>query len=194
MPAKRLTPRPKCSVPGCREEQRQRGWCTAHYMRWWRRGDPESMGNRGWRLGRHIVRPLTDIIRVTASGCWEWLLTGPKRGYGRVVHRRRVIGAHRAMFAAFYGPIPQGLSVLHHCDNPPCVRPDHLWLGTAKDNQADAVAKRRHSGFARARITEQQVLEIRASALPTKTLADAYRCSTRHIRDLVTGKKRPCAG
>jgi hypothetical protein len=76
------------------------------------------------------------------DGCWEW--TGARsKGYGQVRLNGRRVGAHVASFELNVGPVG-GLDVLHRCDNPPCVRPDHLFLGTAKDNVADMMAKGRN--------------------------------------------------
>ena len=85
--------------------------------------------------------------KVDRSGeCWIW--TGDKmpRGYGRVRRRDRTyVGAHRVAWEIVKGPIPAGLHVCHRCDNPPCVRPDHLFVGTASDNARDRDAKGRNS-------------------------------------------------
>lgn len=75
--------------------------------------------------------------------------------------------AHRVAWDLTYGPIPDGMLVLHRCDNPSCVRPDHLFLGTQTDNMLDRKAKgrgnhRRGSRHGRAKLTEAQVLEIRS--------------------------------
>jgi hypothetical protein len=77
------------------------------------------------------------------NGCWEW--TGPRagKGYGRV-HVGRTWAAHRYAWFLTNGPIPEGLFVCHHCDNPPCCNPAHLFVGTATDNVRDCVRKGRH--------------------------------------------------
>jgi hypothetical protein len=78
-----------------------------------------------------------------AEGCWIW--KGPKsvNGYGSFQYRRTSNSAHRIAFEFLKGPIPEGLQVLHRCDNPPCVNPEHLFLGTNLDNVKDKVQKGR---------------------------------------------------
>lgn len=71
--------------------------------------------------------------------CEEWDGQRDKNGYGKLGHKL----AHRMAWEAAYGPIPVGTSVLHHCDNPPCTRADHLFLGTQRDNVLDMHAKGR---------------------------------------------------
>jgi hypothetical protein len=79
------------------------------------------------------------------DGCWEWQGSRVSNGYGHI----NGIGngyAHRAAWELTYGPIPDGLQVLHRCDNPPCVRLDHLFIGTTLDNMRDRDAKGRGRG------------------------------------------------
>ncbi len=102
------------------------------------------------------------------AGCWLWLAGKTKQGYGRFKYNGydRVM-AHRFSWEIHNGTIPDGLFVLHKCDNPPCVRPDHLFLGTKRDNIDDAISKGRWGGpvpgsaHPFARLTEDAVLEIR---------------------------------
>ena len=79
----------------------------------------------------------------TATGCWIWSGFGLKAGYGRAWMNGRSILAHRVAYGLWVGPIPKGLFVLHRCDNPPCINPDHLWLGTLGDNNRDRDQKGR---------------------------------------------------
>lgn len=74
------------------------------------------------------------------NDCWEWTGHRDRQGYGRAM---KSFLAHRGSFELAHGPIPEGLCVLHRCDNPPCVNPAHLLLGTKRDNAQDAIAKGR---------------------------------------------------
>jgi len=111
---------------------------------------------------------------AAGSACLEW--TGARvKGYGVIGGRTRGkwVYSHRLSWELHYGEIPKGLSVCHRCDNPGCVRPEHLFLGTHKDNADDRERKGRgkHVGLAgernpNAKLTQAQVNEIRATARP----------------------------
>lgn len=140
--------------------------------------------------------------RVDKSGdCWLWT-RARSHGYGKVwsPDERRVVSAHRVAWELTNGAIPDGLCVLHRCDNPPCVRPDHLFLGTIKDNNDDKLNKGRLvSGFAvvgyrgekhwKARLTRQQAEEIRArSTEPRAALAAEFGVSVATIKAIRGGR------
>jgi hypothetical protein len=99
------------------------------------------------------------------AGCWEWAANRLKAGYGTfAVSRCNMHLAHRVAWELTSGPIPEGLRVLHHCDNPCCVRPDHLFLGTAKDNTRDMLQKGREARGERhgvSKLTAGKVREAR---------------------------------
>ncbi len=80
------------------------------------------------------------------DSCWNWTeCITPDRGYGQFSFGGRLQPAHRVSWKFAHGAIPMGMSVLHHCDNRKCVRPDHLFLGTAMDNTHDMLAKGREA-------------------------------------------------
>jgi hypothetical protein len=104
---------------------------------------------------------LLDAIRVEPSGCWMWT-KATVYGYGQLYYEGRPQRAHRVSWRVFRGPIPDGLYVLHHCDRPGCLNPDHLFLGTANDNHTDMTRKGRArvasgSSSGRAKLTEPRV-------------------------------------
>ena len=116
---------------------------------------------------------------VTARGCWEFLGSRRQDGYGRVKIAGRTIRAHRLAHEAWVGPIPEGAVVMHSCDNPPCINPEHLSVGTVADNDHDRDRKGRgnnargeHHG--RARLDWGKVREIRLLA-GTKSLSELSR-------------------
>ena len=96
-----------------------------------------------WR-NRFKNMPLGSF-KKSANGCWLWLGGKDGRGYGVAWNGKHWEKAHRLYYKIFRGPIPVGLSICHHCDNPPCINPAHLFVGTQKDNVRDAISKNRFS-------------------------------------------------
>jgi hypothetical protein len=131
--------------------------------------------------------------KVDKSGeCWTW--TGAKLGaYGGFHMNGKVIGSHRVAYTLAHGEIPDGYHVLHRCDNPVCVNPDHLFTGTPKVNMADKVQKNRQRKGERVpghRLTEHDVAEIRdrfAKGESKASLARRYEVGWSTIRDVVCG-------
>lgn len=104
-------------------------------------------------------------VEKSETGCWLWTAGRRDGRYGQFCKHRRGQPAHRVAYEIANGPVPVGMWVLHHCDNPPCVRPDHLFLGKHKDNMKDRHEKGRYAvGEAHhdAVLTEESVRAIRS--------------------------------
>lgn len=93
----------------------------------------------------NLIKKFEKYVDVKEEGCWEWKGGTNGSNYGSVTIDGDHIpkSAHRKSYELFVDDIPEGLFVCHHCDNPPCIRPDHLFVGTQKDNLQDASEKGR---------------------------------------------------
>lgn len=123
--------KPTCSIPSCESEQLRQGWCSKHYWRWYRHGDPEhpteprftdpaeKMQYRSKPIGDHII----------------WTGTVTSTGYGSLRVNGRMRSAHIVAYELAHGPIPPGKQVDHRCQTPLCVDVEHLRLVTQKQNR-----------------------------------------------------------
>lgn len=130
-----------------------------------------------------------------SDGCWEWLAAKNGNGRGAVSFRGKMDLAYHVAWILTHGEIPDDLYVLHRCDNPGCVNPDHLFLGTQADNIADKVAKGRQArgaDYSNARLTQAQAEEIRtryqAGGISTYQLAREYGVSQQTTHRIVAGR------
>jgi len=119
--------------------------------------------------GQNAFTPERFWARVDIKGendCWEWTGTKNKKfQHGRVGRKNRLELTHRVAWELTNGPIPEGLLICHHCDNPPCCNPKHLFLGTKQDNCDDMRRKGRDNYLngpehASAKLNEEQIKEI----------------------------------
>lgn len=134
--------------------------------------------------------------------CWEWIGSKNKGGYGKIRIKNKIYLAHRISWFLHNGEIPvidsyHGMCVCHTCDNRKCVNPNHLLLGTHKDNMDDRDLKERWNGGVGEKngshkLTEQQVIEIREKYVPYKystcKLAEEYGVLNKAIHDIITRK------
>lgn len=124
------------------------------------------------------ANPISIRYTVLANGCWE-CVSHPKDkdGYCKVQRNRKTLKVHRYVYEKEKGTIPDGYVVMHTCDNPTCINPDHLVTGTHNDNQQDKVRKNRQATGAKngaAILTAAQVEAIRCSDLSCRQLSKIY--------------------
>lgn len=132
-------------------------------------------------------------VQPSMENCWEWIAPsiGGHMGYGSFSVGPKRIYAHRFAYEYFHGPIPDGLIIRHRCDNPACVNPWHLETGTHHDNVLDRVIRQRssrgsHNG--RAKLTEDQVLDIFHDPRPATHIAEDYGIDHTSVRNIKNGK------
>lgn len=139
---------------------------------------------------------------VDNKGCWNWKAIVQNSGYGMVGARglpKAKYTAHRLSYLLTRGPIPDGMLVCHSCDNRRCVNPEHLWLGTPKQNQRDSWEKERRvpvpahlkargKGHGRAKLTDELVMEIKKSPKDLQSIAVQYGVSKTCIFNIKSGR------
>jgi hypothetical protein len=122
------------------------------------------------------------------NGCWEWLSSSDKDGYGLLWGKGKRILAHRYSYKHHYGIDPGELNVCHKCDNPRCVNPDHLFLGTTKDNVQDCMDKGRDAMIGsrnnKAKLTEDDIPTIREDKRKSSDIAKTYNVSKSTIKKI----------
>jgi hypothetical protein len=137
-----------CTMGGCDNKYDALGYCSKHYRRFKKHGDP----NLVLRLGNPIYKSLDDYFKENTkhvnNGCILWTKSLYKTGYGHVGRTRwskkyKITTAHRLSYFHYKGDIPEGLQVLHKCDVRNCVNSEHLFLGTHTDNMKDMGQKGR---------------------------------------------------
>lgn len=160
-----------------------------------------SARKRGMATMPFGIRLRINSKKNPKTGCWEWC--GSKRnGYGRLIvgsrtnGTRKSVSAHRASYEHFVGKIPVGMEVCHKCDNPCCINPNHLFLGTRQENIDDRESKGRNNPpkgekNGRAKLSEIDVLEMRAkrkTGMSFQKIADEYGVHKKTVMDAVSGK------
>jgi hypothetical protein len=161
-----------------------------------RRTNPiANLTKRGHRKPRPWQERFWGKVDKTDK-CWIWI-GGKAKGYGKIrlgpEDGNRLVAAHKASFEIRSGPIPDGMHVLHNCDNRACVNPDHLYLGSELDNARDRVQRGLQVHGSRhpfSKLTDEQVIEIRSLgevASPGK-LAKRYGVSYFTIRRVLNGE------
>lgn len=142
------------------------------------------------------IRPLRERLldqREVIGDCWEWQGSYGKDGYGVMSVRRKQKRVHRVAFEVFTEGSAEGRLVCHKCDNPKCFNPDHLFLGTSKDNTQDMIRKGRKAKgqgqkHPKSILTASQVMDIRRKrneqGMSLKAIASEYSISFQHVSDV----------
>lgn len=133
---------------------------------------------------KNIKNFWSKVSKSTPKECWGW--TGAtSSGYGYFGINSKTEKAHRVSWVIHYGEIPKGLNVCHQCDNPSCVNPNHLFVGTQSENMRDSVAKDRFNR----KLTNKQVREIRQlyplGKVTQSELSRIYNVSRQHIHQII---------
>ena len=132
------------------------------------------------------------------TGCREWLKGHQSDGYGVISINKRCLLAHRVAYEAFIGEIPHGMIVMHKCDNPSCINPEHLLVGSHQDNMRDRNTKGRARGKSwpgeshpAAKLTKLDVIAIKelSGKVSQKQIAARFGVTQGHISDIIAGKR-----
>ena len=149
-------------------------------------------------MSRSLTQKDRFLLKVAMpenkNECWEWIGHKRKKGYGTMQFDNQKQEATHASYFLYVGEIPDGLYVLHHCDNPSCVNPDHLFLGTQKDNICDCMKKGRMPSRTgerngRSKLSDDSAAAIRLSAESSRSLSEKYKVSQQTIRSIRRGER-----
>lgn len=157
-------------------------------------------------MTKHILTPIDErfwyrvnkngpVVREELGACWVWIGGKGRDGYGLMSEGRRrpgvaagkMLRVHRVSWELHNGPIPEGRQVCHKCDNAPCVRPSHLFLGTNKQNHEDMTQKGRHwrqnagRGAPLRKLTDAQIKQILVDPRSARNAAPDYGVDWRTI-------------
>lgn len=178
---------------------------------------PKSASERQWIAKRFCSQPCKSraprasvvdrfwakVERMGQNECWPWKGTRDKYGYGRLANfpKGSPLKAYRVSWALANGPVPAGVVVRHKCDNPPCVNPTHLELGTQKDNARDTSARGRlnpksllnlRHDKALSTVDMEMVVEMRSRGLSLPVIAKRFGVDSSTVGLYLRGKRTPC--
>ena len=130
-----------------------------------------------------IVRFTEKYIRDSQPDCWNWI-GGKSKNYGALTFNKKSYRAHRVSYQIFKGEIPEQMLVCHHCDNPACINPDHLFLGSWSDNMKDAWEKGRMTRNGKIKLTIKQIKEIKKLSDRHADIAKKYGVTRSRISQI----------
>jgi hypothetical protein len=167
-----------CIVNGCNNEVKARGYCNKHYQHVKSYGTPELIGHK---------RPIN--FEIDENECFNCTSHHKVGGYPKISWDNKKMYLSRFIYTEMFGDIPEGLVIRHKCDNPACINPEHLELGTVADNNHDRVIRGRGlkgEQIHRSILTENKVREIKKMlnlGIPQKDIAEKF-----NIKDYVVSQ------
>lgn len=177
-----------CSVATCEKVSVARGFCINHYQKWKKYGDAETTKQVQFH-GLTVKERFFKYVKKT-DGCWLWI-GGLVNGYGQIRVNGKPELAHRVSWQLNNGDVPEGKYVLHKCDVPRCVNPEHLYVGDQYDNMDDMWSRGRAKPghvcgetHGCSKLTEELVKMIRNSDLSPKELCNQLNLSHTTISDV----------
>lgn len=184
-----------CSIVGCETKTFLKGWCSKHYYRWRRHGNPEILLTRMGEGDTFEERFWSRVDKTpNPKGCWVWKGNTYKKGYGTTKYKGRQYGTHILSWFLAHGKMPEK-HVLHYCDNPPCVNPEHLHEGTNAENVQEKIERNRQAKGEKihtCKLNESQVKEIKillaTTNLKQKEVGDMFGVHYVTIGQIKAGK------
>lgn len=131
-----------CHIGGCKRKATNHGLCTTHLTRF-RKGKDLYSPVKEYHRNLTIQERLTQYNLIQPNGCIVWIGSRNLKGYGKITINDKCCSTHKVAWELKYGPVPKALLVCHHCDNPPCLNVDHLFLGNNQQNYDDSKIKGR---------------------------------------------------
>lgn len=181
----------KCNLSGCFSIAKRRGLCMNHYRKNLKNGSLERVRF----VGMSLEDRLKKFVRLDEkTGCLLWTGSTDSGGYGicRVTKKSIPMRMHRVAWEIKNGPAPKNLIFCHTCDNPPCVNPDHLFLGTNKTNAQDRDSKGRQAKgifHGMAKLSEEEAIRILLDTRSHTDIADDFGVSRIAVGDIKRGKR-----
>jgi hypothetical protein len=180
-----------CTIEGCQSPRKAKGLCRRHYQQQWATGSPEI--KRPNPRGTTLERFWRHVDKKSDDECWPWTAFCDKDGYGKFRVGNTSIGAHRFSYMTFIGPLNEDQKLLHKCNNPPCVNPNHTKPGTHFENMEDRL---KAGNYARgekhpmAKFSDAAVLEIKASTETYRQISLRFGISESQIGNIKRGAQR----
>jgi hypothetical protein len=181
-----------CKIEGCEEIVISDGLCDKHLHRYLMHGDPVKCLVRSQNV---LLEDefWGDVDVKSENECWIWRPGKNRQGYGKICIARQEYRAHRVAWELKFGKIPDGMLVLHKCDNPSCVNPGHLFLGNHQDNTNDCISKGRfRSRYIKRSLSLEKAEEARRLYLSGKfkqrELAERFGVTFHHMHLILRGR------